>query len=654
MAQGAPFASQRRGLQEDIRRLAEVVPGYHQLCQPTHGEVTITRIDFTSIGHWRVSQLDDRAILSEPEKLSQWLVETWTDITTRYLLVEDIDTDVWFTLGATFAIEPQFFLDHMNCQVPQVPASERDQRIRWNAWGLPRPYLSFHWYRPVARTRAVDSALRRRQIDQRYERVKFGRYLDTTRRELDQECTIDIVHPLSAILRPEWDLSTSSGIAAEGVVAIEERVSIYQTTRSGCQIVIMLLDPTPKALKATWTERQSALKKPYIPPPNAKIEVVNLYDSLVPRFTPDFTTTSITDLHKPQLKEIYETLFSTLTCLRRSSRAASQIPATNQLSGAHLPFLHLFSIVVSDTQGLLHVLDAVQREIVQLTASQNAQLDDILAKRAFITKLLAQIPPHSRDLIKALRDLLKRGNIAEPSQEEVITELAHGFKNTIQNLKEAANAITGTLQFIESHRAILEAESITRLTELAFLFIPLSFAASLFSMQIDQLATPVPVGNFIAFALSLSTSTYALRLVARSAWVHNQKQRILTSIRTRSSVPPGVPIPNRVIFAWAFSRLAPTITLLLAVACFVVPPFVVIWRRPLDVGLKIGLTFLFLTFMVSIVGMAVLAIPSFRNTLRDGMQIHWYNAVMAEEDGAAEERRPLRTRIGRWIAGRVD
>ncbi|KAL4764998.1 uncharacterized protein BDW70DRAFT_81113 [Aspergillus foveolatus] len=654
MAQDASFASQRRRLEKDIRRLAEIVPGYHQLCQSTHGEVSITRIDFTSVGHRRISLLDERATLSDPEKLSQWAVETLTDITTRYLLVEDADSDAWFTLGATFAIEPQFFLDHMNCQVSQVPASERDQRIRWNAWGLPRSYLSFHWYRPVTRSRTIDSALRRRQIEERYERITLGRYRDTAIGELDQECTVDIVHPLSAILRPEWDLSMSSGIAAEGVVAIEERVSIYQTMRSGCQIIIMLLDPTPKALKATWSERHSALKKPYIPPPNTAVEVVSLYDSLVPRFTPDFTTTSITDFHEPQLKEIYETLFSTLTCLRRSFRAASQIPATDQLSRAHLPFLHLFSIVVSDTQGLLHILDAVQREIVQFTASQNAQLDDILAKRTFIAKLLAQIPPHSRDLIKALRELLKRSNIGEPSQEEVIIELAHSFENTIQNLKEAANAITGTIQFIESHRAILEAESITRLTELAFLFIPLSFAASLFSMQIDQLATPVPVGNFIAFALSLSTSTYALRLAARSAWVHNQKQRILTSIRTRSSAPPGAPIPNRVIFAWAISRLAPTIILLLAVACFVVPPFVVIWRRPLDVGLKIGLTFLFLTFIVTVVGMVVLVVPVFRNTLRDGMQIHWYNAVMAEEDGPAEERRPLRTRIMRWIAGRVD
>ncbi|KAL4733599.1 hypothetical protein BDV11DRAFT_210085 [Aspergillus similis] len=637
MARDASFERQRQGLEENIRRLSEIVLGYDQLCQSKHGQITIMRIDFPLVGHWRISRLVNQATLSDPEKLNQWLVdETLTDIMTRYLLVEDIDTDVLLTLGATFNIEPQFFLDHMNCQVSQ---------------SLPRAYLSFHWYRPVARTKALDSALRRRQIDKRYVRVVPELSQNTRTGEPSLNYTVDIVHPRTAVLRPEWDLSTSSGRAIEEVVAIEERVSIYQTTRNGCQIVIMLLDPTPKVMKATWNS-DFVPEQPYIPPPNTAIEVVNLYDSLVPRFTPDFTTTSITDLHEPQLKEIYETLFSTLACLRRSFKAANQIPDTNQLSSARLPFLHLFSIVVSDTRGLLHVLDAVQREIVQFTASQDAQLDDILAKRSLIAKLLAQIPPLSRDLIKALRDLLQRSNIREPSQEEVIRELAHDFENSIQDLKDASNAITGTLQFIESHRAILEAESVTRLTELAFLFIPLSFAASLFSMQIDQLATPVPVSNFIVFALLLSTSTYALRLAARSAWVHNQKQRILTPIRTRSSVAHGAPIPNMAVLAWAFACFAPAIILLFVVACFVVPLFVVIWRRSLDVGLKIGLTFLFLLFMVSIVGTVVLVVPGLRSALRDGRQIHWYNAVMAEENGALVERRPLRTRIGMWIAGR--
>lgn len=58
--------------------------------------------------------------------------------------------------------------------------------------------------------------------------------------------------------------------------------------------------------------------------------------------------------------------------------------------------------------------------------------------------------------------------------------------------------------------------------------------------------------------------------------------------------------------------------------------------------------------VLSLYDSMVLVVPGFRNTLRDGMQIHWYNAVMAEENGPAEERRPLRTRIMRWIAGRVD
>ncbi|KAL2826160.1 hypothetical protein BJY01DRAFT_150480 [Aspergillus pseudoustus] len=113
---------------------------------------------------------------------------------------------------------------------------------------------------------------------------------------------------------------------------------------------------------------------------------------------------------------------------------------------------------------------------------------------------------------------------------------------------------------MESQRAIMEAESINRLTELAFLFIPLSFAAALFSMQVRELSTSPPVAYFVAFALPLSATTYALRAVARSAWLQETKQALLTNIRTFKSLPPGARIPNLAILAWLFDHLVIILT----------------------------------------------------------------------------------------------
>lgn len=51
-------------------------------------------------------------------------------------------------------------------------------------------------------------------------------------------------------------------------------------------------------------------------------------------------------------------------------------------------------------------------------------------------------------------------------------------------MEKTANSLVSTMSILESKRAISEAESVSRLTELAFFFIPLSFATSLFGMQI--------------------------------------------------------------------------------------------------------------------------------------------------------------------------
>jgi hypothetical protein len=398
--------------------------------------------------------------------------------------------------------------------------------------------------------------------------------------------------------------------------------------------VIMLLDPIPKESRAKWTQTPNIPLKPYIPPDSAHFEVTELYQALVPRFNAVITTATIPDLSRRDLKEIYETMHSTMTCIWNSSGAASQSATSPFDPSKHLPFIHLFHIIKSDTLGLLHLMEDVPSEIMQSTASQDAQIDEILSRRTFIADLHAHLPPLREELKKAMRALLSRGN-GDSSHHDNINELDKSFERTIQDLKEASNAITGTLQFIESHRAILEAESVTRLTELAFLFIPLSFAASLFSMQIQELTNPVPVWHFVLFAVLLSTSTYALRLVARSTWVHRQKQNILDSIRARSAVRRGAPVRNTAIFAWTLARLGPSLLMIFVIACFLVPLMAVIWTRNLDLGFKIGLSLLFFVFIFSVTAMFILAAPGFRRRLQSGMQIKWYRIV---EEGKGSDR----------------
>jgi hypothetical protein len=229
--------AQTDGYEQKLWRLSRTVPGYDPLCREITGDITITRIDFPGNGHAHLGGPPDPRRLENPDLLVEWLDEGLENIETRYVLVEDINSFVCHTLGSVFRIEPNFFLDHINNQLARFPANTRDRRGQWNTWNLPAPYNSFRWYRPVSRSKHSDAVLRRRQIEARYGRVREGRQEiigDGRSLRTQTTFTIDMVHAVSNILRPEWDLSAST-MAADGLVAIEERVSIYQTTRNRVQ-----------------------------------------------------------------------------------------------------------------------------------------------------------------------------------------------------------------------------------------------------------------------------------------------------------------------------------------------------------------------------------------------------------------------------------
>ena len=68
---------------------------------------------------------------------------------------------------------------------------------------------------------------------------------------------------------------------------------------------------------------------------------------------------------------------------------------------------------------------------------------------------------------------------------QLLRGVKEDMKNTRSIIEQINDSLRTTVSLIESRRAISEAESVTKLTELAFFFIPLSFAASFFSMPLD-------------------------------------------------------------------------------------------------------------------------------------------------------------------------
>ena len=71
-----------------------------------------------------------------------------------------------------------------------------------------------------------------------------------------------------------------------------------------------------------------------------------------------------------------------------------------------------------------------------------------------------------------------------PRYEVELAGLIAEFDETLARLNSTFQAVMSTMSIVESQKAISEAETVSKLTSLAFFFIPLSFIASLFGMNL--------------------------------------------------------------------------------------------------------------------------------------------------------------------------
>lgn len=72
----------------------------------------------------------------------------------------------------------------------------------------------------------------------------------------------------------------------------------------------------------------------------------------------------------------------------------------------------------------------------------------------------------------------------KPKYEVELAGLIADFDETLARLNSTFQAVMSTMSIVESQKAISEAETVSKLTALAFFFIPLSFIASLFGMNL--------------------------------------------------------------------------------------------------------------------------------------------------------------------------
>lgn len=264
-------------------------------------------------------------------------------------------------------------------------------------------------------------------------------------------------------------------------------------------------------------------------------------------------------------------------------------------SQAKDPLDYLFTIIHSDILNMLHLMDLALSQIGHQMLNETS---------------IQQRLVHWRNLLEKFDTKLNRLEVSLPNSMSFLEGFDYGFHDfpafkarttqctiTITRLQQRTEQINkllmANMSMIESKRGIAEAESVTKLTELAFFFIPLTFSASILGMQVRELSeSEVSLWMFFLLAIAIMTSSYAVRLIIRSKRVIRLRHNLFKRIREEYDLEPDDPIPTTIFLAWTWRHVGTVSRLTLAIA--IVSPILLstVWTSSLAGGIKVGITIL--------------------------------------------------------------
>ena len=274
------------------------------------------------------------------------------------------------------------------------------------------------------------------------------------------------------------------------------------------------------------------------------------------------------------------------------------------------PLDFLFAIVQKDTLSTLRLMD------LALTQIRQDSLDDTLIQQK-LTKwrlLLEKFDAELRSLeialsrfaifIAPLKSSNNDDNEADKTPSPLVAKLLREGEIEIANLRHRATSsyksLIANMSIVESKRSIAEAEGVTKLTELAFFFIPLTFSASIFSMQIKELNAPdISVSDFIILAIIITVLSYALRLLIRSRSFTENRGRWIQEIRSDAHLSPDASIPTTTFLIWIWYRLGFQAIAIVLDLGLIICPIAALWITNINRGLKAVVTVLLLFLTLS-------------------------------------------------------
>ncbi|KAA8649325.1 uncharacterized protein ATNIH1004_005226 [Aspergillus tanneri] len=307
----------------------------------------------------------------------------------------------------------------------------------------------------------------------------------------------------------------------------------------------------------------------------------------------------------------------------------------------------LFEIIRQDTSTLLRVLNQILSDM-ELDILDDTKMEDRLA---LWRQLISKAERELLELKTSIMSFLAFSGITHPADTSPetadnipdiirnVSDLFEEIHRMLARLRRASSSLTSNMGLLDSRRSIDEPRAVTRLTELVFIFIPLSFSSSVFGMQIEPFKDSAPLWNFFVVAITVTTFAYLMRLTIRSQWLGNLNQSVKLDVRRyaeQHSLPVqvrslsmllllqwfGSTLKRSIKATWAWidrnGRKAGTelwkvvgfpISFILVIGIVAVAPIAVLWTRNMDRGVKGTVTLVIMLALLGLVG-----IPYWRNS----------------------------------------
>lgn len=309
--------------------------------------------------------------------------------------------------------------------------------------------------------------------------------------------------------------------------------------------VVVLTDPLPEVSR--WTDRDSHLRS-WLP-----------FTQVCPRGRPTVTQDGTLDniSNYGQVGDLRR--FLNVTRSFRSDFLSWMSTGTwgegaNRQSESWQAIL---KVIETDTLCFLGIILEKLDRITEGITNEVVLQDRLYEWRPLVARYLLELPRIKASLLEFKSFMTTCEVTGKP--HHLIDKLTRPIDDAYSQVEKVYNSLRTEMSIIDSRRGIAEAEGVSKLTELAFVFVPVTFAASIFSMQIKELETAPPLYAFMIAALLCVIVSYAIRLSTRSDILLDSKRRFFDTVRGRYSIPPNKPVSTRKFLAYVSHAVLYTI-----------------------------------------------------------------------------------------------